>query len=159
MRQAAAPPDLSALSQADLQNLIARAQALLPSGPQAQPAGGERPEQEVLAALLDLLRDRGSRLPEGVIRRGPYWSAFRSAAPAIADYLREYAPSVAGKRVLRCAAYRRLLSVLARWLDRLKVPVTPKTMIQNMPKVPALMEQQFPGYATSGLLEWVFKSR
>lgn len=154
-----APPvavDLSGLSPQALKSLIARAESLLPR----ESTGREETDRDqVLASMLSALRAKGLRAPEAAIRRGPYWPAFQRGADALAAFLLEYAPAVAAKRLRRQMAYDRLLGVLARWLARIKVPVTPKTMIQNLEKIPALVDQQFPGYAQSGLLEWVFRTR
>ena len=48
-------------------------------------------------------------------------------------------------------------SVLANYLIRAKVPVTPKTLFNNLEKVPVALEAAFPGYWAAGLLGFVLK--
>lgn len=50
-------------------------------------------------------------------------------------------------------------NALAEWLLRAKVPLGPKTMFNNLNKIPAALEDAFPGYWQAGMLGTCLEKR
>jgi hypothetical protein len=107
--------------------------------------------QQVYSAVAVALKSAGSPVPP--LARVP---AFGKAAEMLADFADRFKPrgEVERKQVLEL-----LIRILARWMRRKGVPVTCKTMINCMPRVPALCENAFPGYLGAGLLPMVLRRR
>lgn len=150
------PSDLSGLSPADLQALVLRAQSLLK---RHKVPDREDAEAEVVEAFLVILRDKGGAPPYGRIRRMHFWPRLKRGARATAEYLRLHAPVAARRKITRQRAYSIMAGVLIRWLERVGVPTGPGTIAKHLDKMPALMDQAFPGYVESNLLDWVFQAR
>jgi hypothetical protein len=54
---------------------------------------------------------------------------------------------------------RTAASVLADYLIHAKVPISPKTVLNNLDKIPVALEAAFPGYWASGMLGFCFQAR
>ncbi len=48
-------------------------------------------------------------------------------------------------------------TVLVDYLTKIRVPVTPKTLLANVEKIPVALEESFPGYWGQGLLGFCIK--
>lgn len=142
-----------------LRALRFRVDSLLAGRPKAAHSILADPGEEVVEAMLTHLKRKGCSMPLGVVKRAPWWPKLKKDAAGIADYLTAHAPAVMTKRLVRQRAYYIVVGILVRWVERIGIPVTPRSLAQNMDKVPGILDQQFPGYAESGYLGWVFKSR
>lgn len=168
-RPVARPIDLSGRTVAELRDLRSRVDALIVA---AAPRDGTTPEVPVPAptapveAVLDAafrhLRERRTEgdgaPPLSVFRKQAWWGAARSQATVVSGWIERNAPAVHKNLRHRRHAYYVVVGVLIRWLESVRVPVTPRTVALNLDKVPAVMDRQFPGYALNGLLEWVFRA-
>lgn len=56
-------------------------------------------------------------------------------------------------RTQRLALIDTAIECLIRWLDRAGVPVTHKTAVQNLSKVPAVVDRAYPGYQDARILD------
>lgn len=157
--------DLSGRSVDELKQIRARVDSLLTiAGAAPAPEGSpvvtdDSPQEELIFdALLRHLKARATDQapPASVFRRAPWWAAFRRNAGVVTAWLKQNAPATFKHKRRRRRAYYMVVGVLIRWLERVHVPVTPRSIALNLDKVPAVMDQQFPDYAASGLIEWVF---
>ena len=73
-----------------------------------------------------------------------------------ANTLQEFLLKGFGKQKLQraeCLAIAMIATqTLADWLERGKVPLSPKTILFNLDKIPTALEHSFPGYWEHGLL-------
>lgn len=163
-RAARAPVDLSGMTTEELKAVRLRVDALLSVATAlvaaTAPTREEDTAAEFMSAVLRHIVKRGAEKvpPVHVLRRARWWKSLESGSASVAAYIAKHAPDTAAKRQSRLRAYWIVVGVLIRWLERIHVPVTLQSVAQNLHKVPAVMDQQFPGYASNHLLEWVFKA-
>ncbi len=148
------PVDLAGLSPDELKSLRHRVDALIGT---PAPTPDDGPAEVIGAAVRHLIKRGGTNPPPApVLRRMPWWKALEKGSRVVAEYLKKNAPDTMGKRQSARRAVYVVVGVLIRWMERVHVPVTLRTVALNLDKVPGIMDQQFPGYAANGLLEWVF---
>ncbi len=58
-------------------------------------------------------------------------------------------------KAMRNAMRRFLLDCLCRWLKGANVPVSPKTVLQNIDKLEYAADQEYPGYIDAGILSFL----
>lgn len=121
--------------------------ALVTSAPLKESADPEF----VYGALHGLMGRLGHRPPpwEG-FKRSPDAPTFRRHAEMLMAYVRERVR--ARRRPTQLRALDVLLRMLARRLKRDEVPVTLRTLVRNMGRIPAVAADAFPGYEEAGLL-------
>lgn len=114
----------------------------------------------MLEVLLLCFERKGIKFPPfGVLKRMWCWEKLKRGSLGVVTYLRTHAPETARLRATRRSGYFLLSGVLASKMGERKIPITPKTVSEQLMNAPAFMDQQFPGYAESGLLEWVFRPK
>lgn len=144
--------DLPSMSQDQLREIVARATALL------KPADRNRTdEQDLYSALTTELTSQGISLPHyAIAMKSPAGPTFLRGASVVSSFVAEHIePTTKAHRIL---AYRRFMKMLARWMVTCGIPVTLKNVAQNLDKVPAIVQRQFPGYLESGLLPMVLRA-
>ena len=137
-------PNLTPAQRADI---VARCNALGTSGD----AQRDSCAQMVYGVLVSILGDRGTSCPPPrVFQTMRAGAGFPAKAEVLLDYVRTF--MLATKRVEQRAVVRLLVLVLIRRMTRDHVPVTLGTVVRNIPRIPAVTDEQFPGYREAGLL-------
>lgn len=92
--------------------------------------------------------------------RGSYGqTGFQADADDIVHFLNLAACRIDGgvTRTVRTALVDLAISCLGRYLERAHCPVSHRTLVNNLPKVPHVIDRAFPGYAQAGLLGLAIK--
>lgn len=153
-RVVAAIPRMTPEERARIAARLKAVESLAPSGefqtgrpPQHEPddAAGE-----LLSIIADVvLRRSGERVTPAVLRRSPQFRAFRAKALELAVFAAEHASARVQRRALLA------LGVELLYRDLRIGPgfsVTSRTLMACIHQVPAVLDKNFPGYASSGLL-------
>lgn len=136
--------DLTTLKDDELRALHARVGALLES------KRAEGDEQLLFTAIAQQLDAKGQTWSLGMLARNALYTQFQSRCLATTIYVdRFFQPK---NRLERLKAFRLLTRVLLRFLENARVPITLKTVVQNLDKIPRLVDDEFPGYLESGVL-------
>jgi len=143
---------LTELTQDQLRELRARADILLKS------TGGHDPDEEMLHdVLVDTLTAHHHRaMPLHVARKAPHWGTFRENAAHILAFVRTH---ITENRVAMRKALGVLLRIQARWMLTRGIPLSHRTVCQQLVRIPDLVEREFPGYLESGLLSMIVRQR
>lgn len=147
------PPD-------DLSSLRARAGALLqlgghpttgddapgpvPRGPVASDARIKR----YAAVIVDALQDTGMSVSMPRVEGCVATSIWVDRVTMIENYLRPSALDVPSLVVVVRLGVRLLMANM----QKMKVPITPRSLVTQLHRVPPMLDLEFPGYATMGLL-------
>lgn len=102
------------------------------------------------------LRRRGLMRRDGIIARNRIPSNYYEDAAEVRKLL---AGHVGNKlKPVELASLGRLLArCLADYLERGMVPILPKTLLQNISKVPVALDAAYPGYLEAGLLSFCWR--
>lgn len=82
--------------------------------------------------------------------------AYRVAS-AMVEELLDVALVTGSRRAMRYAVRERILLCLRDYLVSTRLPITARTMLQNVDKLEYAVDQQFPGYLRAGLLSRIVK--
>lgn len=79
----------------------------------------------------------------------------RTHTPELEIFLGRACPNtrIPTKRVILATG----ISLLCKNLGEMGVAVSPKTLANNLPRIPAVLDLAFPGYARSGMLRMIVK--
>jgi len=116
-------------------------------------------ESGFYAVMCDVLTEHGcySPIPYGTFKRLPQYKAFREAVPVVTSYVRQYLKPA--NRLEERKAYNVLLAMVCRWLKTVEIPRTVKTCVENLEKIPSLVEVRFPGYREAGMLPAILRAK
>lgn len=107
-----------------------------------------------LRCICDMLRDSGTEtFGFERYKKHAQWRSFCAKVPAVLQYVRQ----AGSQRVMQRKVLTFGLRLLYKQMTRDGYPVTGITMLAHFHRVPAVLEQAFPGYAKSGLLGLIFK--
>lgn len=110
---------------------------------------GDQPS-DTLAILANVLKKAGLEFRDlGSLRRSQYFPAFRDKSEKLWEYL-EMASSDKTKQMAILSFGIRLLVDNIRSMNY--VPVSAHVVMQQIHRVPSVLDQAFPGYAEFGLL-------
>jgi hypothetical protein len=139
---------LGTLSPAELKELQARATALLGSGS----AADETVEGMIHDAIEVALRSFGAQsvLPLRVVRQQAWYKDFKAGSAELLAFIDECVKPTT--KLERIKVVRVFVRMIARQLSDWQVPVSYKTLAQNLKKVATIADLQFPGYQACGLL-------
>jgi hypothetical protein len=98
--------------------------------------------------------DEPSRQPMSPLRKKMGIKKFDQAMRDLDQFV-EKSCGITLRRPQQIAVTEECLVCLAQYLKRIKVPVTPLTLIANVDKLAAAVDRGFPGYARAKLLHMV----
>lgn len=113
-------------------------------------------EDWLLEGLTQELRRRGLWMRAYPIPKKLLPEGFAEKSQAARAYLEKGAPGMK-RREERVALAGMAAQVLVDYMVELKVPVSPKTLLNFAAQVPSAMERAFPGYWTNGLLGFLVR--
>jgi len=146
---------LPQLSSAELDKVAGRLAALRGTGAVTKVEDNDW----LLEGLTQELRRRGLWMRDYPVLKKLIPSNYVAASPAVRDHLL----LGWGKKPIRTIEKLALAAlaggVLADYLTKIKLPVTPRTVLVNVDKVPVALEESFPGYWASGLLSYCVRLR
>jgi hypothetical protein len=113
-------------------------------------------ERLVLETICGLMQSKGlASLTVPILLRSPYMKPFREKLPLLLAFLARAHPEHLGqKRVLEIG-----VECLYDNLKAMNVAVSEITLLRHIHRLPAVIDQQFPGYAQNGLLRLVVNDR
>lgn len=106
-------------------------------------------------AIKAELRRRGQLKRDGGIAASQVPSAYQSSASEVRQLLKQHVGDISAREyaALGMAAIR----ALASYLERGRVPVSAKTLMLNVSKVPLALDDAYPGYLEAGLLSFCWR--
>ena len=112
----------------------------------------KKADDENTKLILEIInKELGTRAPFGAVKNP--WIV---NASNMAHFIDTTFPGV--KKVVRIALFKMCIGFVIENLTYMKVPVTFTTVWVNLPRVPVLFEEQFPGYKKSGLTGVILKA-
>lgn len=143
---------LPQLSAAQLRDVQARVNALLQFD--AGAAGPEDSDVElVLFAIAQTVAGLGIPVSVPLMKKSSSYPAFKTSVPLLMHFVRKAAKD----RTEQQALLRMGVMMLYQDLEWMKIPTTPRVLMQQILNLPASIEKRFPSYARSGMLHWVLK--
>lgn len=119
----------------------------------------ERDTALILETIADVCRDRGIEM-EGkhaaMLKVHPAFPAFAEKCDMLKSYIDR---SCDRSRVAKLAFIRLAVELLVTNLQQMRVPISASVVMNHVHRLPAVMDQNFPGYAKSGLLGMVIRER
>ena len=141
--------DLTSLDAEALQALRDRADFLLDHANETQTEGLE---EELYHHIRTVLIDNHFPCPPWArFKTTSLIKRYRQACEAIEPFI----DAIDGTRVERTATLNLCLTLVINYLIDRHVPVSIKTIVQNLEKVPELVELSFPGYLQAGIFPWI----
>ena len=147
---------LPKLGRPDLEKVRQRAVFLL--GVAAPTTKGAPPEQDwLLDGIISELRRRGLWARTSVIPVKMLPEGYANKSAVVRLHLSKGLTKPNLRPVERMALGRLAAAALADYLTKVQVPVGPKTLLNNIDKVPLALEESFPGYWAQKLLGFCVK--
>ena len=147
---------LPKLGRPDLEKVRQRTVFLL--GVAAPTTKGNHPEQDwLLEGFTNELRRRGLWARIYTIPAKLLPDGFAEKSTRIRDHLLKGLTKPNPRPVERMALGSLAAAALADYLTKVQVPVGPKTLLNNIEKVPLALEESFPGYWAQKLLGFCVK--
>lgn len=151
---------LPSLTPAELQQVRLKVGALL-SVSGSVPSHGQvivdSDESWVLGCICDHCRDNGRDLtPVSMLRNAQGIGTFREYLPQLMRYLETGAGKARQRKHILLLTG---LDLLAANLERMRIPITSRLLLRNVSRIPAVIDQAFPGYYRNGRLPWVIQIR
>jgi hypothetical protein len=108
---------------------------------------------------MEILAEAGDRSlpPFGVFKKSPLYPKYKDGIARILVYVRE--TMGAKNRVEERKCLLILFRMLSRWMAGARIPLMLKSVVQQLDRVPALVDRQFPGYRAAGLLPALIKAQ
>ena len=152
---------LPTLPPEQLRELHARTAMLLGAGA-AQPETTTDAEQQLVhEQVIRVLQNAGQtrNTPLNIVLKGKNGPAFVAGATAMLDFVEKHLQPK--KRADKQKAVAVLVDVVAGWMTRRRrpIPLSHRTLCQQLVNVTTAVEDSFPGYLRSNLLPLVFKLR
>lgn len=146
---------LGSMSPEELRKVRARVAFLLDGVDDAGSADSGA-EREVYDAIRAALEARGASFASfAAFTKTAGYKTFRQEAPRIVDYVKKnFKVSRKNERV---RVLFLLSELLLAWFDEARLVPGPRTICQQIGKIPVIVERAFPGYRESGLLPIVAK--
>jgi hypothetical protein len=136
--------DLAQMDVGELQEVVTRASALL----EVKNDGVDEARQ-----IHNIIADEVPNTPHySAIKRSRHYKQFLNNLDLFSETIRMLKPR---GRLEELAAKRKLIQILIRWMHRKNIPVSHRTICQNMDKLVGVLDGQFPGYREAGLLRTV----
>lgn len=151
--------DLPRMSRSDLQQVWARAQALLGSSP--PPTNRKHlddgPVRELYHELVQVMAEGKLRMPPfPVFTKMTLYPIYREGAPIFLEYIDENFKGV--KKTERMRLTRILLRAIIFHVRAIpSIPISPTTIIRRIGEVSPIIDRQFPGYREAGLLKLLLR--
>ena len=143
---------LPRLTEEELTDVKGRVTFLLSSGPGKTSTPSSDDSHLILDVLGEVLQSLGSEtVHPAVLRKTSIFPAFKRKVPVLMEYVR-----AAGVRNEQRAVLRLGIEILYRYLEK-HGPVSSRTIMQHIHRVPSAINRQFPGYAKSGLLRAIVR--
>jgi len=106
----------------------------------------------LLLGITEELRRRGLWLAKYPIPAKLLPNKFAEKSKALQEFLLKGFGQLKPQRA-ECLSLATISTrALADWMDYSRIPVTPRTVLFNVDKIPIALEQYFPGYWAQGLL-------
>lgn len=145
-------PDISDLSRDQLNELIARAKLL---------RGSKSGEQEIDEQLLHdvICACVGPECPKGLAqaKRTKVWPRFKQSTEIVIGYAREFKPrNLIELRAALKICIELLIDDIRNWTR--PVPISYAVVVNNLNRIPAVVDAAFPGYRASGCLGFIVKA-
>jgi hypothetical protein len=147
--------ELPLLGVAELDDVIARAKLMrsMTRGAETSvnPQTGRDDVQFVLEVIASAMAREDYSSPS-LLRKSSQFASFKTKVPALIEYLKP-----AGSRNQQRALLRLGVELLQKYMTGIGVPTGSRVIMQNIHRVPAVIETQFPGYAREGLLRMIMR--
>ena len=109
----------------------------------------------VYRAMTEALRGMGTKLPPmQVFCRTPAYSQFVKTAPLVVEFSDHFQPKT---KTQRFAVVKMLCRLTAMRMREVAIPVSARTLAQQLSSVADYVDIQFPGYRQSNLLPIVMQ--
>lgn len=143
---------LPQLSATQLRDVQARVNVLLQFDTSV--AGPEDSDVElVLFAIAQTIAGLGIPVSVPLMKKSSSYPSFKSSVPLLMHFIRKATKD----RTEQQALLRMGVMMLYQDLEWMKVPTTPRTLMQQILNLPASLDKRFPGYAKNGMLSWVLQ--
>lgn len=111
----------------------------------------------VYEAFSQILSSKGFRtIPWNRFQESRDLSAFTTKGEWLISYARKnFKPET---RIQLSYTLILLTKLLTEWLEKINVPLSYRTLINNLDRIPSLVDESFPGYGKAGLLPAVVKN-
>ena len=140
------------LSATELTTLSARVKAL-------QQVAGNAPAETTLAdtvleTISEVLRGYGVDMASAMMmKRSHNFGAFSDKIPGLTAWMDQ----ITRNRIEQRAVLTIAVDLLYQDLKHLTLPITGRTMMNHIHRIPAVMDASFPGYAKYGLLRMLIR--
>jgi hypothetical protein len=143
------------LTQDEILQVRNRATMLLDYGPAAKAnTNGHADEQFVLEAIVSVLSKMGVEHSSiTVLKRQMDYKAFADKVPNLIKYLN----MASTNRIEQRAILHASIELLYRNLIQIGLPISGRTLMSHIHRVPAVVNQAFPAYAECGMLSWIIR--
>lgn len=143
--------DLTKMTTPQLRTLRAQINEELTAREASGSSTPETPETDVHTVFNKVSGDTFQLPPLPILKKqSKGYTGFVKECVALCSYVDEHfrTPS----RVQRMRGIQLCLEVFLAWMDKRDIPLSTKTVMEQLPKARSLVERVFPGYRQSGLL-------
>jgi hypothetical protein len=126
------------------------------TGPVTNGASPDNDAQFVLEAVAATLASQGlEHTPPAMLMKSPAYPAFKEKLPGLMQYL----AGAASTRTQQRALLELAVKLLYKNLNEMNLAISARTILSHIHRIPAVMNQHFPGYAQAGMLSWIVRSQ
>jgi hypothetical protein len=144
----------SGLTSSELQELRAHISVLLQLGPGSADRAVALPDApEELVMIAQHGRDKGGRLiPTTDLMRAKQYDTFKSKLPRVRAFIQQV-----GSRTAQRALFKVGLVLLERDMMQRRMAPSYMSFMNELHRIPGLINREFPGYAANGLLKLIIR--
>jgi len=145
---------LPALGKEDRALLRSRLSALDSLDKDGPSPNDPKSDDEVLGAICSYMRQKGlEHTPIPALTRSPQYSAFAKKCPQVLAYLGTLSKLERGTLLLLG------VGLLYDNLCQMGVPITTRTLMSHIHRLPACLNRAFPLYAQNGMLQFIVRKK
>lgn len=149
---------LSGLTLEELQQVNAKLRFLLNNGNHTDTQQSCADDELMLLAISDFFSGRGlEHVNAGTLKRFTGYKAYKEKMAPISQFLKRAAGDLV--HVERLALYRTGVELLYTNLSRAGLPVSSRTIMNQIHRIPSILNKAFPGYSQLGLLWLVVRAK
>lgn len=112
---------------------------------------GDADEDIVINVICSVLQAKGIGHPVGFVRKS------RSDRRDKLHFAASFVKNVVGTRIEQEALLTTVIDLLSQDIARLKIPLTGTVILNNLHRIPGVVDKHFPGYAKAGLLKLILR--
>jgi hypothetical protein len=142
------------LSAGELDQLFERIKALRQMGGNGNGHAKSDDSDVILDTIIRVMQSNGLTCPYlKQLRQRRNYTSFKEKVPALMDYLKKVSTNRLEQSVILDLGVGLLYHDIKHW----SIPMTDSLIMNNIHRIPAIMDVHFPGYARSGMLKMLVK--